>query len=55
MKSMNFLKGMGAGVMVGAALGVMMGMDKKTGRKRLGKMLRTAGDVIEDLGGVLGL
>ena len=55
MKNMNFLKGMGAGMMVGAALGVMMGTDKKTGRKRLGKMLRAAGDVIEDLGGALGL
>lgn len=55
MKSMNFLKGMGAGVMVGAALGAMLSTDKKTSRKRLGKMLRTAGDVIEDLGGALGL
>lgn len=55
MKGINFLKGVGAGVMVGAALGALLSPDKKTSRKRLGKMLRTAGDVIEDLGGTLGL
>lgn len=54
MKNMNFLKGMGTGVMVGAALGVVLSTDKKTGRKRLSKLLRAAGDVIEDLGGTLG-
>ncbi len=55
MKMMDFLKGMGAGVMVGAALGMLIVPDKRGGKKRLSKMFRAAGDVIEDLGGAIGL
>ena len=52
---MKFLKGMGAGMMLGAALGMMLSSDKKSSRRRLGKMFRAAGDVIEDLSGAIGL
>ena len=55
MNNMNFLKGMGAGLMVGAAVGMLLSPDKKTNRRRLGKMFRAAGDVIEDLSGAIGL
>jgi len=55
MNGMNFLKGMGAGLMVGAALGMMLSPDKKSSRRCLSKMFRTAGDVIEDFGSALGL
>ena len=55
MKAMDFLKGMGAGMMVGAALGMIIAPDKRGGRKRLGRMIRAAGDVIEDLCGAVGL
>lgn len=55
MSNMNFLKGMGAGLMVGAALGMMLSPDKKSSRRKLGKMFRAAGDVIEDLSGAIGL
>ena len=55
MKTMDFLKGMGAGMMVGAALGMALAPDKRGGRKRLSKMIRAAGDVIEDLSGAIGL
>ena len=55
MNNMNFLKGMGTGLMVGAALGLMLSPDKKSSRRRLGKVFRAAGDVIEDLGGAIGL
>ena len=55
MNSMNFLKGMGAGLMVGTALGMMLSPDKKSSRRNLGKMFRAAGDMIEDFGSALGL
>ena len=55
MKTMDFLKGMGAGMMVGAALSMVIAPDKRSGKKRLGKMIRAAGEVIEDLSGAIGL
>ena len=55
MKTMDFLKGMGAGVVFGAALGMVLAPDKRSGKKRLSRMFRAAGDVIEDLGGAIGL
>ena len=55
MKTMDFLKGMGAGLMVGAALGMVLSPDKRSGKKRLSRMFRAAGDVIEDLSGAIGL
>ena len=54
MKMMDFLKGMGAGMMVGAALGMIITPDKRSGKKRLSKMIRAAGDVIEDLSDAIG-
>ena len=54
MKMMDFLKGMGAGMMVGAALGMVIAPDKRGGKRRLGKMIRAAGEVIEDLSGAIG-
>jgi len=55
MKNMNFIKGMGAGMMVGAALGMMLSPDMKSSRRKLSRMFRAAGDVIEDLSGAIGL
>ena len=55
MNGMNFVKGMGAGMVVGTALGMMLSPDRKNTRRRLGKMFRAAGNVIEDLSGAIGL
>ena len=55
MSNLNFLKGMGAGLMVGAAVGMLLSPEKKATRRRMGKMFRAAGDVIEDLSGAIGL
>ena len=55
MKTMDFLKGMGAGMMVGTALGMLISPEKRSGKKRLSRMFRAAGDVIEDLSGAIGL
>ena len=54
MNNMNFVKGMGAGLMIGAAMGLLLSPDKK-GKRRLSRMFRAAGDVIEDLSGAIGL
>ena len=45
---------MGAGLMVGAAVGMLL-TPKCKGRRKLSKMFRAAGDVIEDLSGAIGL
>lgn len=55
MKTMDFLKGMGAGMVVGAALGMVVAPEKRGGKKRLKSMFRAAGDVIEDISGAIGL
>ncbi len=55
MKTMSFFKGMGAGMVVGAALGMIIAPDKRSGKKRLSRMIRAAGDVIEELSGAVGL
>ena len=55
MKTMDFLKGMGAGMMVGAALSMVIVPDKRNAKKRISRMFRAAGDVIEDLSGAIGL
>jgi len=52
---MNFLRGMGAGMMVGAALGMMLMPDKRAARRSLSRMFKAAGNVIEDLSGSIGL
>jgi gas vesicle protein len=52
---MDFLKGMGAGMVVGAALGMVVAPEKRGGKKRLSRMFRAAGDVIEDISGAIGL
>ena len=54
MKTMDFLKGMGAGLMVGAALSMVIAPDKRSGKKRMSRIIRAAGDVIEDLSGAIG-
>ena len=55
MKTMDFLQGMGARMSVGAALGMLISPEKRGGKKRLSRMFRAAGDVIEDLSGAIGL
>ena len=51
MKTLDFLKGMGAGMVVGAALGMVMTPDKRSGKKRLSKMIpaKLAGEITAEL------
>ena len=53
MNKMSFLKGMGIGAAVGAAVG-MMASPKKS-KPMLGKALKSMGDVVDNVAGTLGL
>ena len=56
MNNMSFIKGMGLGLMVGAAAGAV-GYNAMPRKKKacLGKALRTMGDVVDSFTGSLGL
>ena len=53
MSSNSFLKGVTVGIMVGAAIGFAVTPKSKTCKKMTGRFLRTAGDIIENIGGIL--
>lgn len=55
MGKMSFLKGMGAGLMVGACVGMMMAPRKKTGKKAVGRAVKAVGEVIDEISSVIGL
>ncbi len=53
MNKMSFVKGMGAGMIVGAAVGMVMPKKSKSGT--VGKAIRSVGDVVENVAATLGL
>lgn len=53
MNKMSFVKGMGVGVVVGAAAG-MIAMPKKQ-KLTVGKALRSVGDVVDSIVGAIGM
>ncbi|MGN1001125.1 MAG: hypothetical protein ACI4PC_00005 [Oscillospiraceae bacterium] len=55
MNSMSFMKGMGAGLVVGACVGMTLCADKKVCKKKLGKTVKNIGEVIENITDSLGL
>lgn len=55
MNSMSFVKGMGAGLIVGACVGMSLCADKKTCKRKLGKTVKNIGEVIESVTDSLGL
>jgi len=56
MTERNFLKGIGLGVMAGAAVGAMMMPRKKTKlKKAAGKAMKTVGHVMEEISDDMGL
>ena len=54
MNNMNFVKGMGLGIIVGSAIGMAMA-PKRHSKNRVGCMLRSVGEVIENFGEGLGM
>lgn len=55
MCSLNFWKGMGAGLAVGLALGMAAAPGKKSRSRTAGHFLRMMGDMVEGVGRNLGL
>ena len=55
MKKQNFVKGMIAGLAVGGALGMLMRPKKKTAKSVVAGALRSVGDAIDNIGGMMGL
>ncbi|MBP5165898.1 MAG: hypothetical protein ILP09_01395 [Oscillospiraceae bacterium] len=54
MNSASFLKGMGAGLIVGMAAGMVAAPKKKKSRAA-GRMLKSLGNIVDGVGGALGL
>ena len=55
MRKMKFLKGMGAGLVIGACIGMTVAADKKCCRRFVNRAMRTVGGVINDLSDWMGL
>ena len=53
MNNMSFFKGMGIGVMVGSVAGMIAAPKKKS--IRIGKALKSMGDVVDSVASTLGL
>ncbi len=54
MGRMNFLKGMGAGMAVGAALGLCCMPRRSKVSRRISRLLKLAGSALDGLGATLG-
>ena len=55
MNSIDFVKGIGLGVMAGAAIGMAVVPKKKRTKNVVAKALRSAGDVVENVASVMGI
>ena len=53
MNSMDFWRGMGAGLAVGAGLGMLL--KPKRGCRSAAKLIRAAGDMVDRIGGFFGV
>jgi len=51
--NMEFIKGLGMGMIAGAAVGMAVSMKRRScGKTTVGRALRTAGDIVEGISGV---
>ena len=55
MRNMDFIKGLGVGVIAGATIGMAVVPKKKTSKSVAGKALRAAGDIVENITDAMGL
>ncbi len=55
MSKMTFLKGMGAGLIVGACVGMCCAPDKRKGKKMATKALRTLSDLVDEFSDAMGM
>ncbi len=51
----SFLKGMGAGLMVGVCLGFSLAADKRHSKKMMHRVVRNMGDMVERMGEAMGM
>ena len=54
MSSMDFLRGLGVGMAAGAAIGMVLAPSKPRKKSLTGRMLKTAGDVVEGISEAMG-
>lgn len=54
MNTPNFYKGIGLGIVVGSAIGMAMKNTKPETQNAWGKTLKSMGEVVENVSGVLG-
>ena len=52
---MKFLKGMCAGLMVGACIGMVVAPESRSYKRKIDRAMRTVGDKLEELGEMLGM
>ena len=53
MNSMGFLKGMGAGLLVGACVGMVVAPDKRARKRQIGRAVKAMGQIMEDFSGYI--
>ena len=54
-KAMKFLKGMCAGLMVGACIGMVLAPESKSYKRKIDRAMRSVGSRLEELGDMLGM
>ena len=54
MGSMNFIKGMGAGLLVGACVGMALAPDKRSAKKTMSKAAKAFETIISDITDIMG-
>ena len=52
---MNFIKGMGTGLLVGACIGMAVMPDKKRGKKALSKAVKAVETIVGDVSDIIGM
>ena len=57
MNTMNFAKGMGVGLVVGSAIGMVVSSQGSTSKKKnvVSKALKTMGDIVENIGDAISM
>lgn len=55
MRSNQLVKGIGIGLTVGATVGMLLSPRKRPGKTAVSRVLRTAGDVVDEVSGFMNL
>ncbi len=55
MRSNQLLKGIGIGITVGATVGMLISPKKRGGKTAVSRVLRTAGDVVDEVSSFMNL